>query len=999
MENNVSIGKKYSFSTLVKVPGMKSTYVNVLPVCNKFNYSISCCNNWKYYNSKNKKINESYTLRGGIMADEMGLGKTISMIALILENQRKIIKKPKKSDENHDKSDADDQNDENDKKNVKKRKKTKKEIKKQEENENIDEIYYEKFHNGNDKNILFETKATLIVCAPHLVAQWEKEFKTKTKLIVKKISTLTNIKGAKYIDILQSDIVIVPYSLITKCKQYIYNYDSKLPCKSSLSKASKYPMLHYFGWHRIIADEAHELSWNDLYYWKYFHANFKWYVTGTPFPQLNDSFLRALFFIGLEFSSSLSSSNYFYNFMSKLQSTSSNHHTILHDNGENDQLFDPTCYLSCNFQESSLKDTFYFNYLLWKSFKSIGFWRNTKFDVEVQTDIPPLTENVNYIELSNVEKALYDVAEFEFNLNPKNLQREICSNPCGSSLIPNYLQVKKLYQLPVPLIIHHTRELTSSLHEFTYAERSCKEISSCLSREKKRKHKDKDVIQHYEKQLRQITKNRKNAKQSLLKQANSLIVYSKLLPSSFKGELCEICNQTIVSSCSTSCSHIFCCYCIVHYINEFKKCPICHEELNFFNLENIDYRQLSNYYNGYRYNFFNVGKRDIDNLHNLLDFSDSDSDSSNSSDDIDLTRFLALRNPQSIQIDSPPSPLDDDFIALPLNNPLLKTMNKNDVITTTPMDNYDNYDINDDDFVALPLNNPLLKTTNTNKVISTTPIDDTPNNNNNNTNDVITTPIDNDDDGLRLYNPLLKTKNNKNNNNTNTNDVITTPVNDDDDVVMTTNDNNDDNTTKNKSKDNNTESDDGYKRHDPNSLPDELKDATPIEILAASYGSKMAAVADYLLWVVKDSSTVRKVIVFSQYENILTSLYDSLLLIDQTAFTNQIISCKGNIHVRTRKLANFNSMKPNAPRILMLSLLNAASGTQLEVASHVILLDPVVGTSEEARAIDAQAIARSHRLGQKSTVEAVRFIAMNTIEQIDYESAYGRPSRQKSARK
>jgi len=83
----------------------------------------------------------------------------------------------------------------------------------------------------------------------------------------------------------------------------------------------------------------------------------------------------------------------------------------------------------------------------------------------------------------------------------------------------------------------------------------------------------------------------------------------------------------------------------------------------------------------------------------------------------------------------------------------------------------------------------------------------------------------------------------------------------------------------------------------------------------------------------------------------------------------------------------------------MLSLENSASGTQLEIASHVLILDPVTGTSDQVRATDAQAIARYHRIGQTRPVEVVRFIVVDTVEQEDYEKVHGKRSKLKSARK
>jgi hypothetical protein len=58
------------------------------------------------------------------------------------------------------------------------------------------------------------------------------------------------------------------------------------------------------------------------------------------------------------------------------------------------------------------------------------------------------------------------------------------------------------------------------------------------------------------------------------------------------------------------------------------------------------------------------------------------------------------------------------------------------------------------------------------------------------------------------------------------------------------------------------------------------------------------------------------------------------------------------------------------------------------VASHIILADSVVGTKEEVKAADGQAIARAHRI-EKNKVKVVRFIVANSIEHKDYLKVYG----------
>ena len=60
--------------------------------------------------------------------------------------------------------------------------------------------------------------------------------------------------------------------------------------------------------------------------------------------------------------------------------------------------------------------------------------------------------------------------------------------------------------------------------------------------------------------------------------------------------------------------------------------------------------------------------------------------------------------------------------------------------------------------------------------------------------------------------------------------------------------------------------------------------------------------------------------------------------------------------------------KQEKTRVIMLSLEHAASGTNLVEASHVILIDPVAGSKEEAIAVESQAIGRAHRMGQDKQV-------------------------------
>ncbi len=50
------------------------------------------------------------------------------------------------------------------------------------------------------------------------------------------------------------------------------------------------------------------------------------------------------------------------------------------------------------------------------------------------------------------------------------------------------------------------------------------------------------------------------------------------------------------------------------------------------------------------------------------------------------------------------------------------------------------------------------------------------------------------------------------------------------------------------------------------------------------------------------------------------------------------------------------------------------------VATHIVLIDPVAGTKEEALSIEKQAIGRAHRQGQSKRLKVIRLIMKDTIE-------------------
>jgi SNF2 family DNA or RNA helicase len=117
----------------------------------------------------------------------------------------------------------------------------------------------------------------------------------------------------------------------------------------------------------------------------------------------------------------------------------------------------------------------------------------------------------------------------------------------------------------------------------------------------------------------------------------------------------------------------------------------------------------------------------------------------------------------------------------------------------------------------------------------------------------------------------------------------------------------------------------------------------------------------------------QKVLVFSQFVQML-------LLLEKECRQRQI-----NTHILTGQTkdrqAVVNTFQADEnPGVFLLSLRAAGTGLNLTNASYVVLYDPWWNPAVEAQAID-----RSHRIGQTQTVNAYRLIAPGTVEEKIWE--------------
>jgi hypothetical protein len=149
------------------------------------------------------------------------------------------------------------------------------------------------------------------------------------------------------------------------------------------------------------------------------------------------------------------------------------------------------------------------------------------------------------------------------------------------------------------------------------------------------------------------------------------------------------------------------------------------------------------------------------------------------------------------------------------------------------------------------------------------------------------------------------------------------------------------------------------------------KDLNQDNLLIEKYGSKLGKLISIIRCITTRDDT--RIIVFSQWD-------DMLRLVGKTLSDNGIGNTfiKGNVWSRTSAIKKFKD--GDTHKVIMLSLKNAASGTNLTEATHIFFVEPIDAPRKESLAIETQAIARACRIGQKQQVMILRVLVEDTIE-------------------
>jgi SWI/SNF-related matrix-associated actin-dependent regulator of chromatin subfamily A3 len=156
--------------------------------------------------------------------------------------------------------------------------------------------------------------------------------------------------------------------------------------------------------------------------------------------------------------------------------------------------------------------------------------------------------------------------------------------------------------------------------------------------------------------------------------------------------------------------------------------------------------------------------------------------------------------------------------------------------------------------------------------------------------------------------------------------------------------------------------------------------------LIKKYGSKLGKLISIVRTLISDDKN--RIIIFSQWDRMLNLIGKSL---SDNGVANSFV--KGNVWSRNSAISKFKLGKDSSGednKVIMLSLSNSASGTNLTEATHIIFVEPINQKNEEVKAIEGQAVGRACRLGQKNKIKVIRILTQNTIEEEIYDKIYSK---------
>lgn len=510
--------QKKSVSKMISIENnsseMKLNYKYTIDFGDKLKISYDPKRRVYLSNDDTNKYEILVSTKGGILADEMGLGKTITSLALVALNPSRY-------------------------------------------NFDID------YSNPNNyvKDFKINTKATLIVVPAHITKQWVDEFKRVfPKSNVIKLLDKRSHTPLKYKDIIEADAVIVTQQFLMNFKYYpMINYrqctpsnygsdERKQALKNVISNWTKtneniyeklQPNLEHFNFHRLIVDEGHEIFGLQLtsasmseYMSDWLSnctANYKWFVSGTPFVTFN-GVVNCLKFIDCKFLYDGAWKNY-----DSVLPTGYRYHYGDSNTEENSRIFSK-------------------KYLIDQLLNNIMIRHR---EIDTDTNLLGYEEETIWVNLTDFEKKIYDSKKGSTNTynDGRKLLQQLCCHILATDSIGQLFDNKEV----------NLNEIEDKLIEL-----------------------NKERIEKYEKKIKLLVQGtteyfmlKKNYETKISECRYFLNALEKLGSSkeSEKEETCSVCLDTIENRVITKCGHMFCKECLDMCLEQRNTCPYCKNDL------------------------------------------------------------------------------------------------------------------------------------------------------------------------------------------------------------------------------------------------------------------------------------------------------------------------------------------------------------------------------------------------------------------------------------
>ncbi|WP_246394880.1 DEAD/DEAH box helicase [Corynebacterium anserum] len=136
-----------------------------------------------------------------------------------------------------------------------------------------------------------------------------------------------------------------------------------------------------------------------------------------------------------------------------------------------------------------------------------------------------------------------------------------------------------------------------------------------------------------------------------------------------------------------------------------------------------------------------------------------------------------------------------------------------------------------------------------------------------------------------------------------------------------------------------------------------------------AFSGKESAKMERVLEILGDGAEAGKTIIFTYFRSVLDTL---MMVLHDRAYGP--IAGGVNHEERQKAVDAFSSAEAGA--VLVCQITAASEGLNIQAANRVILIEPQLNP-----AVEAQAIARAHRMGQINTVEVHRLLTPNSVEE------------------